>query len=622
MDSIVDAVSQTLSAICGGVRMNLSRLFTQGPQVEESGRVSQTPSQPVRTREIADQIRSLAPGQTIRGEVVARNGSEVQIRVSDDMVLNARVDQSIYLEQGKSVTFEVRNNGRTLSLSPLFTNVSADVTVLKALDMAGLPVNETSVEMTKQLMAAGLPVDRSSLQQVYREINSFPQGEVSDVVNLHRLQMPVNQANMEQMASYRNLTHQLIGGLTDILQELPAAAQDMLEAGKISETAELYRTLISIAGERVPAEGAGTGAPAAGIPENGIPAEIMGEAAEAAVLQEGEQGLAKILAGAEAGEIEVSAKAGEIEVPAEAAQESAPQEKAAQEVKNRAGAGETALPERLHAPLARVFLRALGELRLSPGESAPFAEQINRLSQGRLSGQDFFEMAGKLLETAGRIEGGTELMHKLFSGRSFREALTEQLKNQWTLRPEEVSGQSKVEELYHRLDRQLRSLSRTLETGGQTESAAYRAVANVSQNVDFMNQINQMYAYVQLPLHLQQGNAHGELYVYTNKRSLAAEDGSVSALLHLDMESLGPVDVYVTLRESKVNTKFYVADDEILDFIGEHLELLTQRLQKRGYDCSCSMTLREKKEDTGGLAPLLQQESGVLLSQYAFDVRT
>ena len=110
--------------------MKLSQLFTGGPQVEESGRVNQ--KQTARTADVNSQIRSLVPGQTIRGEIVSRNGGEVQIRVSEDMVLNARVDQSIYLEQGKNVTFEVKNNGRALSLSPLFSNVATDANVLKA----------------------------------------------------------------------------------------------------------------------------------------------------------------------------------------------------------------------------------------------------------------------------------------------------------------------------------------------------------------------------------------------------------------------------------------------------------------------------------------------------------
>ena len=57
-----------------------------------------------------------------------------------------------------------------------------------------------------------------------------------------------------------------------------------------------------------------------------------------------------------------------------------------------------------------------------------------------------------------------------------------------------------------------------------------------------------------------------------------------------------------------------------------HMDILTERLRARGYDCSYAMAVREeKKEQTpakGGLEPLLKQERGVMLSRYAFDVRT
>lgn len=52
----------------------------------------------------------------------------------------------------------------------------------------------------------------------------------------------------------------------------------------------------------------------------------------------------------------------------------------------------------------------------------------------------------------------------------------------------------------------------------------------MSQNVNFLNQMNQMYAYIQLPFKLSESNAHGELYVYSNKRNLAQKEGEVSAL--------------------------------------------------------------------------------------------
>ena len=192
------------------------------------------------------QIRSLVPGQTIRGEVISRSGSDVQIKLSDDTVLQAKVDQNMNLEVGKNMTFEVRNNGKALTLSPLFENMSTDVNVMKALDMAGLPVNETSVSMTRQLMEAGLPVDRNSLQQIYREISSFPLAEVSDVVNLHKLGLPVNETNINQMISYRNLTHQLLDGMDHVLGTLPDAMESMAEEGNLQGLTDLYQELFQL----------------------------------------------------------------------------------------------------------------------------------------------------------------------------------------------------------------------------------------------------------------------------------------------------------------------------------------------------------------------------------------
>lgn len=594
--------------------MKLSQLFTGVSKTDnrkgETGRSGQ--AQYARTAELNRQIHSLVPGQTIRGEIVARNGNEVQIRLAEDMVMNARVDQSINLELGKNVTFEVKSNGGTLSLSPLFTNIAVDATVLKALDMAALPVNEVTVEMTEQLMKAGLPVNRNLLQQVYREINSFPNGEVSDVVDLHRLQLPVNRENMQQMESYRNLTHQLIKGMTSILDALPEAANSMMAEGNVQGVAGLYGEIFSMLGEGTEFRET----PAA--PENVTSAGEM----EGEPLPPGEKPAEESVP-VEKGGIQMmperEAESGGT-VPARVLPEGLPEF-------GSTSAPEAAVSQETRQTLAGHLSQVLEELQLPPEEAERFGEAMGRFAGGEMGAREFLETAGKLLNAARHTAGGVRLLQNVFAGKEFQSVLTSQIREMWTLRPEEVAQPRRVEDFYRSLDRQLKGLAQALEAGGQENSTAFRATTNLSQSVDFLNQLNQMYTYVQLPLHLQQSEAHGDLYVYTNKRNLADNDGKVSALLHLDMEHLGPVDVYVTLQTSKVATKFYVADDEILDFIEGHMDLLTKRLEKRGYSCSVSMTKRGEQESggqegKGGLAPLLQQGTGILLSHYAFDVRT
>ncbi len=66
-----------------------------------------------------------------------------------------------------------------------------------------------------------------------------------------------------------------------------------------------------------------------------------------------------------------------------------------------------------------------------------------------------------------------------------------------------------------------------------------------------MNQINEMYHYVQLPLKMNQEGANGDLYVYKRKQQKTGEDGKLTALLHLSMPVLGNMDVFLSLENQK-----------------------------------------------------------------------
>ena len=63
-------------------------------------------------------------------------------------------------------------------------------------------------------------------------------------------------------------------------------------------------------------------------------------------------------------------------------------------------------------------------------------------------------------------------------------------------------------------------MEKILENTGMDKSPAAKVVQNTASNLDFMNQLNQLHAYIQLPLKMANQNAHGELYVFTNKRKI------------------------------------------------------------------------------------------------------
>lgn len=542
--------------------MKLTGWFSQD-KIADNSRV-QTPNN-ANTEQVNRQIRALVPGQTLRGEVVSREGNNAQIRLLQDVLVDAKVDADIRLELGQNITFQVKNNGQTLNLSPLFTNMATEGTVLKALDMASLPVNENTVAMTKQLMDAGLPIDKNTLQQIWHESNAFPDAEILDLVNLHKVELPVTEENITQMASYRNLTHQLTAGIAETGESLTNMLQGLVESGDIEQAATIYSEVLELlafedaAGETVTGQQQTEGP----LPEPGVDVTVTPEEAEqmpvkpSATAPEAVPGQKTI-----------------IEEPTETAPDNG------QTIKENPGAEKT--------------------------QEAPQLQNLQKLLKQGLETKDI-----PLLRSILHNSKVAELPAKLLADR-------------WSIKPEDVESPEKVEELYQKLGKQLKGLSNLLEENGQRGSSAYQNVTNLSQNVDFLQQINQTYAYIQLPLHLRQGeHKTGELFVYTNKKNLAGKDGQVSALLHLDMEHLGPLDVYVALKDTKVSTKFYVQNDAILDYLEANMDVLTERLQKRGYDCKCETTLRTELQQTAqAMAPLLKTEGSVPVAQYAFDVRT
>ena len=542
--------------------MKLTGWFSQD-KIADNSRV-QTPNN-ANTEQVNRQIRALVPGQTLRGEVVSREGNNAQIRLLQDVLVDAKVDADIRLELGQNITFQVKNNGQTLNLSPLFTNMATEGTVLKALDMASLPVNENTVAMTKQLMDAGLPIDKNTLQQIWHESNAFPDAEIMDLVNLHKVELPVTEENITQMASYRNLTHQLTAGIAETGESLTNMLQGLVESGDIEQAATIYSEVLELlafedaAGETVTGQQQTEGP----LPEPGVDVTVTPEEAEqmpvkpSATAPEAVPGQKTI-----------------IEEPTETAPDNG------QTIKENPGAEKT--------------------------QEAPQLQNLQKLLKQGLETRDI------------------PLLRSILDNSKVAELPAKLLADRWSIKPEDVESPEKVEELYQKLGKQLKGLSNLLEENGQRGSSAYQNVTNLSQNVDFLQQINQTYAYIQLPLHLRQGeHKTGELFVYTNKKNLARKDGQVSALLHLDMEHLGPLDVYVALKDTKVSTKFYVQNDAILDYLEANMDVLTERLQKRGYDCKCETTLHTELQQTAqAMTPLLKTEGSVPVAQYAFDVRT
>lgn len=508
-----------------------------------------------------DAILGKLPGQSITGEVLMRDGSDILISIGENQLLQAKLEGSMSAQLGQMLTFQIKNNSNNkIILSPLFENLSQDPNVSKALQAAGIPETNITAGMVKAMMQEGLPIDRQSLYQMNRIINANPQVDLQTLVQMQRMNLPITKENIFQFEAYKNYQHQLGESLSDIADAFTQSFQEMTGSGEISQGLQFYK-------------------------------EVLGALIENNIME-----------GTEAG-----AKGDE------------------QMTANPAGQGENAaaatdkniLPEvRVEEPLLPE--KELNELVRALKQAQVPDKIVGAVAQNRMSGQALLHEIEKMLSDDALPD--KEKFFDLLESREFKNVLKNEMNRQWLMLPEEVGKEHSVDKLYERLNSQMNRLSQVLEQSTKADTPLARAVSNVTSNIDFMNQLNQTFTYVQIPLKMQGKDASGELFVYTNKKSLARKDGSVSALLHLDMEYLGSLDVYVALNDRKVSTKFYLQDDSALDLIAQNIDILNKRLEDRGYSVNAEFINRE--ENTNVMEEMLKQNKNIsALAGYSFDAR-
>lgn len=559
---------------------------------------------------VTDQrLLALTPGKTISGEVLGNNGSEIQIRLSTDLVVTARMEQPITAGIGQNVLFEIKSNsGGTLALRPLFENMAPDGNAGKALSMAGLPINDRSVGMTNSMMEEGMNVGRDALQKMYRQVAAFPEGDVRSIVQMNRLGIPVTAENLEQFEAYKNYEHKLTDAFMQAADEIPKTVEQVFTQQGSENGGALIRSLLSLFpfGTEM-AEGVLAKADTA----------LMTESAETAGIDV-QAGTVGSLSGTTREEAAALEQDGFVLPEGQVAAKEAVAEKALPQNRSETGrvtAGIVQSAESVEILSAKDALE-LGALLKAAGAEP---ELIGKLESGVVTEWELYQSVRKMAQNAQGDSGHGENVKKLFLSSGFQKIFKNAMADQWTIKPESLE-QKQVSKLYERINEQTRQLARALTEAAGSDTPLAKTVSQIRENVDFLNQMNQIYTYVQLPLKLKGNSAHGDLYVYTNKKNLAHRDGNVSALLQLDMEHLGHVSVYVAMRQEKITTNFYLQDEESLKLIEDHLDVLTKRLQDRGYSVQAGCVLQ--KEQRTVMDEILSSDKNVsIMSKISFDVR-
>lgn len=602
---------------------HLSNLISYGtgtPVVNDStGVVNNAQTQVDKGMEV---LKGMSAGETLQGEVVSVNGNEVEIKIADNAVINARLEQSMNVAVGQKMMFEVSNNQNgQIALRALFTNLAQEQLANNALQAAGISANDQSLQMIASLMKEGMSIDRQSLQSVYHDIVQFPDVEQSLLVHMHKIGMETTPQNVEQFQTLVNYEERVAGTIQELINEIPAELKNMAANGEVGKVMAVTQELVALIAEHEGELALQAGENASVLPAEGLVEETEGDMAGKMQQPEGigdktpQTAMDKALAALE----EAMNPQNQVHTLADG------KEGNAAVVQGMTADGEEAIltgtnDKVLSGVLTKAEYTQLATVLEQNGFSK---EMVSMVRNGNLPMNELFnmlkaELSGKDAMTAA----------ELWNDKGFSKLIGKELQNTWLLDPKEVENGKNVTEFYNRINNQVNSVIHSMSQSLSESSALMQNLQQFQENVDFLNQLNQFMPYVQLPLKMNGQSATGDLYVYADKRSLAGGKDTVSAALHLDMQHLGMVDVFVKMQDKNVSTEFCLESEETLDFIAEHMDMLSERLERRGYSLSTEMKVKEQqmslKEDILPATESLSVETksqGDAIAVYRFDVR-
>ena len=579
-------------------------------------------------QKVVSTMEELSSGSVFEGTVSSVKNGKVTLALSDGQTITARLSGKVPLSQGTPMFFQVKSNdGATIEIKPYTGAGSGGNPILtNALTEGTVPVTERNLAMVDAMMKEQMPIDKQSLLNMARIANMNPGVNITTVVSMTKLGIPVSPEMAAQFANYMTDEHAILQEMDQAMNELAdlAGSSDLTPDQAVQMNQKIVTILLP--------EQTVTGAPvnAEGQIETGGQTTAEGQivtggqtTAEGQILTDGRLGAEEQIVNGEqtttAGQAIQEGTGGQALGDVLSEQQFSSLGRLLQNIPSLVESTKL-FPEAMEQD---IFIDTLEDesvaQNLMTEDAAWKAADGKTALDKNLTVSDFLRTVSQILSENNGM--ASQSIQKLFGSDAYKSLLRNVMEQQWLIQPEALKQEKKISQLYEKLEQQMRQVEDALKEAGVTKTRFPETAAEVRGNIEFMNQLNQAYTYVQVPLKMSGQNANGELYVYTNKKNLRDPDAELSAFLHLDLEHLGSTDVSVKMQHRNVKTNFYMADDASYDLVEKYLPVLEQKLKDKGYQCTITMTKEEKKVSFGDDFLRKDMPQTGTLHRYSFDVR-
>lgn len=546
-------------------------------------------------QKLVSTIGDLSAGSIFEGTIHHVKGGRVTLALGNGQTIVARLDAKMDLQPGMSMFFQVKSNdGLTVSIRPYteLGNVSNPI-LLNALSAAQIPATERTLMMVDTMMQEQMPIGRQSILDMAKLVNANPNVNVQTIVQMTKLGLPVTEMMASQFEGYLSNQHAL-------LNEMDLAMGQMLEL--LGDETMASEDAFSLYGQLLDIFSVEEGQPIENAAEESAGAETkqLSVGTEQFIAEHGTGGMRETLGSLLSEE------------------QLANLTKTLQNIPTLVGNEEIFVG----VSQEEVFVDTLGDetpdvAKIMAAENG--VDQTELTLNKDLTPEQFLNTLHRALAESSQY--GFSGMQRLFAGKEFQLLFKNVVEQQWLIKPQELKEEHKMSELYEKMERQIGQMEKAIKATGISQNSFLQTASDIHGNIEFMNQMNQIYNYVQIPLKMSGQCANGELYVYTNKKNLKDPEAELTAFLHLDMENLGATDVSVRMQNRRVRTNFYLEDDASYDLVEKHLPILEKRLKNKGYNCTITITNEKKNINFKENFVKKGRASAGSLHRYSFDVR-
>ena len=561
---------------------------------------------------------------------------EQRVTVYDDM--RSQIQQT----DTESTAVRVNESAQNVLKAPEMAENQAaaggvNAAVQKALEEAGLPKNERNSGIVRQMLENQMSIDKDSLSRVVQQANMFREADISTLLLMNKNNMPVTHFTAAQLQAYINNEQNLSEQIGNVINSLMEYLADDAASGTPAANIGVLE-LLTGTGE-VPAE---TTAQAAEVTAAQVAAENIeslagGEANVMNVLMTGQGGSEAVIAAAGQG---AAANVEEAEVLNMLQTESVTNvinelgtdaEGSGANWMNGFGTDESGLTSDAFSE----YNMDNGSLTANAGsenqaqQGVPLStllseSEINELNnlQSRLFGKeaaatsdsDSTQVLKNIYENINNLSEAE--LKELFMSEPYRKLVGKALGEKFTLNADDIDSADSINDYYKET---FKALSKLQEMVGK-DSAMADKLSKPMDNMKFMDTLNNVFPYIQLPLKLNEGNTHGELYVFKKGRNNADLGDSKSVLLHLDMDSLGPTDVHMELKSGFLKLRFYCENELSKNILSDHFGELETALTGKNFQVTSEFNVRTM--ETRHMVEALSGGSGSMPEfKYNFDIR-